>query len=84
VERGIDALKIDVEGAEMLVLEGMRRTLQRHRPRLVVIETIESHLRRTDSSVADVHAFMRKLGYTTLDDERRLRLNAAFVPRRAS
>ena len=43
---GIDAVKIDVEGAELRVLTGMRRTLERHRPRVMVIETIERVARR--------------------------------------
>ena len=83
VSGGLQAVKIDVEGAEMHVLRGMRRTLERTRPRIVVIETIESHLRRAGSSVAAVHAFMRDLGYAALDDARigrRLELNAVFAP----
>ena len=83
VSGGPHAVKIDVEGAEMHVLRGMRRTLERTRPRIVVIETIESHLRRAGSSVAAVHAFMRDLGYAALDEARigrRLELNAVFAP----
>jgi hypothetical protein len=30
-----DVVKIDVEGAEVQVLEGMRETLERHRPALI-------------------------------------------------
>ncbi|HJU57113.1 MAG TPA: FkbM family methyltransferase [Actinomycetota bacterium] len=78
---GIDAVKIDVEGAEVRVLRGMRRTLERHRPRMIVIETIEGHLNRAGSSVADVDAFMRDLGYGRLDEGTRgLELNAVFAP----
>jgi hypothetical protein len=35
----VDLLKIDVEGAEALVLRGMERTLAERPPRLVVCET---------------------------------------------
>jgi hypothetical protein len=79
--RGIDAVKIDVEGAEVRVLAGMRETLERHRPRIVVIETIEGHLNRAGSSVSEVDAFMRDVGYGRMnDDTHRLELNAVFVP----
>jgi FkbM family methyltransferase len=81
--RGISAIKIDVEGAEMHVLSGMRRTLERDRPRMIVIEMIESHLGRAGSTVADIHGFMRAFGYSAIDDARAggaLRLNAVFVP----
>jgi FkbM family methyltransferase len=80
---GLHAVKIDVEGAEMHVLEGMRRTLERERPRMIVIETIETHLRRAGSTVAAIHAFMRDLGYVAMNDARvarPLELNAVFVP----
>ena len=79
--RGIDAVKIDVEGAEVRVLAGMRETLERHRPRMVIIETIEGHLNRAGSSVSEVDAFMRDVGYgRTNDDTHRFELNAVFAP----
>ena len=37
----IDLLKIDVEGAELAALHGMRRTLERLRPRTIICETAE-------------------------------------------
>jgi FkbM family methyltransferase len=80
---GVRAVKIDVEGAEMRVLEGMRDTLRRHRPQMLVAETIEEHLQRAGSEVAEVHAFMRALGYVAFDDPTNvepLQLNAVFVP----
>jgi FkbM family methyltransferase len=80
---GLHAVKIDVEGAEMHVLTGMRRTLERDRPRMIVVETIEGHLRRAGSTVAAIHAFMRDLGYMAMSDARvarPLELNAVFVP----
>jgi FkbM family methyltransferase len=81
---GIQAVKIDVEGAEMSVLAGMRRALEAHQPRLIVAETIEGHLRRAGSAVSDVHGFMRSLNYVAFSDAgaaRPLELNAVFVPR---
>jgi len=80
---GLHAVKIDVEGGEMPVLAGMRQTLERDRPRMIVIETIEGHLRRAGSTVAAIHAFMRDLGYVAMSDApmaRPLELNAVFVP----
>ena len=78
---GIEAVKIDVEGAEVRVLRGMHRTLERHRPRMMVIETIERHLNRAGSSVADVDRFMRDLGYGRMNGfSRGLKLNAVFAP----
>lgn len=78
--RGLHAVKIDVEGAEVHVLAGMRRSLSEKRPRIVIVETIESHLRRTGASVADVHAFMKDLGYRSDPSAARsLELNAVFV-----
>ena len=79
--KGVDAVKIDVEGAEMRVLVGMRKTLERHRPRMIVIETIEGHLNRAGSSVSEVDAFMRDIGYGRMNDAPdRLELNAVFTP----
>ncbi|MGH2679372.1 MAG: FkbM family methyltransferase [Actinomycetota bacterium] len=80
---GLHAIKVDVEGAEMHVLSGMRQSIERHRPRMIVVETIETHLRRADSTVSDVRTFMGELGYAPIDDRRGdgpLELNAVFVP----
>jgi FkbM family methyltransferase len=83
LSKGIRAIKIDVEGAEMHVLAGMRQSVERHRPRMIVVETIESHLRRADASVSDIRSFLRDLGYVVMADGRYgspLELNTVFVP----
>jgi FkbM family methyltransferase len=56
----IGALKIDVEGHELAVLEGARELLTAHRP-VVVCESERRHM--STGSVADVFAFFSELGY---------------------
>ncbi len=79
----VRAVKIDVEGAEVLCLRGMRSMLGDHRPRLVVVETIESHLHRAGFELADIDGELEPLGYTRLtqDPATGLWFNAVFVPR---
>jgi FkbM family methyltransferase len=59
----VDAIKIDVEGAEMLVLRGARQTLSRFSP-VVVIEVVDSQLQLMGTSSAEITEFLRQLGYT--------------------
>jgi FkbM family methyltransferase len=83
LSNGIRAIKIDVEGAEMHVLSGMRQSVECHRPRMIVVETIESHLQRADTSVSDIRSFLRDLGYVVMTDGksgRPFELNTIFVP----
>jgi FkbM family methyltransferase len=83
LSNGIQAIKIDVEGAEMHVLSGMRQSVERHRPRMIVVETIQSHLERADASVSDIRSFLRDLGYVVMadgQDGKPLELNTVFVP----
>ena len=56
----IGALKIDVEGHEMAVLQGARELLTIHRP-MVVCESERRHM--SSGSVADVFSFFSELGY---------------------
>jgi len=58
----VDIVKIDVEGAEMLVLKGAARTLARYHPALMV-ELIDAQLRSMGTSEAAVRAFLQAQGY---------------------
>ncbi|MBU8896330.1 hypothetical protein DRW03_27750 [Corallococcus sp. H22C18031201] len=58
-----DVLKMDVEGAEAEVLRGMLATLKARRPRLLVIEVVDSLLRRAGSSRDEVMALLASVGY---------------------
>ncbi|MGH2686350.1 MAG: FkbM family methyltransferase, partial [Actinomycetota bacterium] len=71
-------VKIDVEGAEVPCLRGMRGTLRSERPRIVVVETIESHLRRAGYDPEDLDAELGEAGYRR--DTEELRFNTIFVP----
>lgn len=82
LEPSVNAVKIDVEGAEVLCLRGMRKTLERQRPRLVVVETIESHLHRAGFELADIDNELESLGYRRLEQDPATGLwfNAVFTP----
>jgi FkbM family methyltransferase len=55
-----DLVKIDVEGAEIAVLEGMRATIERHRP-AIICELHDTH--------AEFTRVMRELGYRLINLE---------------
>jgi FkbM family methyltransferase len=58
----VDAVKIDVEGAELLVLQGSRETLTRYRP-VLILELIEGQLAAMGTGSAEVRSFLKSLGY---------------------
>jgi len=65
----VDLVKIDVEGAEMMVLGGMTSTLTRFRPRLI----IEIHPKKLESFGAkptEVVGFIEGLGYRVAEIKR--------------
>jgi len=59
----VDLIKIDVEGAEYLVLQGAQQTLDRYHP-TVMVEIIDRQLREMGSSAAQVVELLRAHGYT--------------------
>lgn len=72
----VNAIKIDVEGAELLVLNGAAETLDRDRP-ILSVEVVDDQLKAMGSSAVELTAFVRAHGYTpTVTHE----LNTIFVP----
>ena len=61
-------MKIDVEGADMLVLSGAIETLKRHRP-VVLTELSPALLEPMGTSAAAVIAVFERLGYSVIDAE---------------
>jgi FkbM family methyltransferase len=81
LDRGLHAVKIDVEGAELQVLEGMERAIKLHLPRMIVVEVIERHMRRAGYGTPELFEFLRHLGYVAPDvTNEGLMFDAAFVP----
>ncbi|MGB7722178.1 MAG: FkbM family methyltransferase [Bryobacteraceae bacterium] len=58
----VDAIRIDVEGAEYLVLKGAHETLERYHPEIIV-ELVERQLQAMGTSTAQVVALLRSHGY---------------------
>jgi FkbM family methyltransferase len=65
VLKRVDVVKIDVEGAEQLVLEGAVASLRRFRP-IVMLELQDPSLAGLGSSVSSVVSFLESLDYTVL------------------
>ncbi len=62
---GADIVKIDVEGAELLVLEGATTLFSSgtHQPRVVMIELVDEFLNRYDASITKIMDLMSQYGY---------------------
>lgn len=67
----IDVVKLDVEGAEMLVLEGARKTFASVPPKAVFYECIDSLCEQYGFRASDVHDFFRSEGYALMRATRR-------------
>ncbi len=59
----LDLMKIDVEGAEVRVLRGARRTIERFAP-LIVFEVCPAWLAKMNTSPAELFAELVGHGYT--------------------
>lgn len=84
----IKLIKIDVEGAEMMALRGMKQLLKKTRP-YVILELTDKFLRDLGSNSEELLLFMKNAGYTAYpvsDPSRPLTSSAAeqtdvlFVP----
>jgi len=74
------AMKIDVEGMELAVAQGARRTLAEHKP-LVVSEAIDENMARYGASVRELVEFMESLGYSSQPLEGTDDPTLVFTPR---
>lgn len=59
----IDVIKIDVEGAEALVVEGMQRIMRENRDLILFMEFSPEHLRRADADPEELLARMEALDF---------------------
>lgn len=59
-------MKIDVEGFEYQVLQGLGITLQKHKPS-VIMEMYSSHLKGAGSSIAEIVGLMSDAGYVPFE-----------------
>lgn len=60
----IDAVKMDVQGAEVAALEGFRRTAAQTSPRWLLVEFSPEHLRGAGSAPEDFWKILSDLGFT--------------------
>jgi FkbM family methyltransferase len=61
----LDVVKIDIEGAEILALRGMRETLRRLRPRVLAIEVKDVVMARGPGDEAALHTLLAGCGYVS-------------------
>ncbi len=59
----IDFMKVDVEGAEMMVLQGARKTIQQYKP-LIMMEISKNNYDAAGYTIDDVLNFFSALGYS--------------------
>lgn len=72
----VDLLKIDVEGAEAIVLKGAERSLQAQKIRAIICELQEGTLQEFGTSPGKIRAYLQKFGYR---EDREVDLNSIFV-----
>jgi FkbM family methyltransferase len=82
--QAIRVMKVDVEGAEVLLVRGFREHLEAGLVSFVICEVHDSLLRRQGSSAAEFFELMKSFGYAAYDFERqRLTELSELAPRSA-
>jgi FkbM family methyltransferase len=71
----IDLIKIDVEGFEYKVLEGARKSIEKHKP-ILFIELINEYLKRNGNSGTQLVNRLAEFGYEIYDARDRSSLNS--------
>ena len=61
--RHVDVVKMDVEGAELLVLRGARACLRSQPPSLMIMEAAEPHAQSLGYSTIDLKVYLAEYGY---------------------
>lgn len=61
--RRIDFVKIDVEGAEKLVLDGAKRSLRKLKPKIIMIEICSENLMAFGEDGSSIVDFLNNFGY---------------------
>jgi FkbM family methyltransferase len=59
----LDLVKIDVEGFEFHVLKGLKKTLEKHKPR-IIFEYDKNYWINAGQDITDCFTFLQLLGYT--------------------
>lgn len=62
----VDMIKMDIEGAEILALEGMKNTLIKHRP-LLFLEFSPHSIMKINKNPMDFLLNLREIGYSVFD-----------------
>ena len=76
----VDVIKMDIEGAELAALRGASRTLERHRP-MILLELSDRALQHQNASSREVLALLAQRGYQTYGFSAATGLPAALEPR---
>jgi FkbM family methyltransferase len=74
-DRTIDGLKVDVEGAELLVMKGARRLLEERRIKLIQLEWNESSLALLQQDRTPIAELLSSYGYSLFRADERGRLS---------
>lgn len=63
----VDFLKVDAEGSELSVLKGMVRTLEEHRP-ILLLALHPDGIRAAGDSLSEIWNFLKAAGYRVISD----------------
>jgi FkbM family methyltransferase len=76
----LDAIKIDIEGAELFALKGSENTIKQYKPRYILVELNQETSKAAGYNVSDVVSFIEKLGYKWYE----LSKHGKLIPARSS